>query len=130
MKMYRIAFLFLLLFIYHSAISQTIEKNLKLTDFNSIDSSFATYEVSSVKYKVPTGKIWKIENIICGTPILVAINGKEILRTGFPPALPTYQYYNPNSVLWLKSQDEITFNAMGNVASNTIRFTYFEFILE
>ena len=128
--MKKIILLFLILITYNKSFSQTVEKNLKLIGFESIDSSFAQFGPGLI-YTVPPGKIWKIENIICDYSVNVLINNKEITRGTALGSAPIYSYYNPNTSLWLKSGDKILFNYINaNVFTHLIKFTYFEFVLE
>jgi hypothetical protein len=124
--------LIFILIIYSFSFSQTIEKNLKLVGFDSIDSiTRAGVGGQTPIFTVPSGKIWKIENIICTTNCLVFVNGKEIIRAANIGSTPTYTCYNPNTSLWLKSGDRIAFSLISpNSVDMRSKFSYFEFVLE
>lgn len=120
--------IFTCLLLHTICYSQSTEKNLKLVNFFSRDTvvSMSTNPV----FTVPPGKIWKVENIICGPSCSVLINDIQIIRTGTTSGFYTSATFNIPSI-WLNAGERISYNYfLGALPLSRFRFSVFEFILE
>ena len=116
--------LILFVFIANFCLGQTTEKQLKLVDFISIDTSSNN---SFTIITVPSNKIWKIVNIITYNINSVSINNLTInyvpnYSCGNQSTQNNFSNYN-GVPIWLKGGDQISFYYRCKISA-------FEFILE
>ncbi len=121
-------YFFSILLISISARCQTIEKNLKLVGFKSIDSSY-TGNRFDIYYEttVPVNKIWKLQDVYCLCNFYV----NDVLIYRNPSGNTSYPALAIQN-MWLKAGDIIGFNPFGSsgIYYLNLKLSVFEYVLE
>ncbi len=106
-----------LLLVSGSAFAQT--KDLSIDSVFTISGAQSAGS-SPVNYQVPTGKIWKVEQMLLYTSYRVRINGFTVLQSS-----------NFNGPLWLGSKDIVSIENIGATGSTTTyTLSIIQFILK
>jgi hypothetical protein len=84
----------------------------------SISTNNGSFTYSSPAYTVPSGKVWKIENVMSYNSIIMIVNNLIAGSVG--------SGIGPISTLWLKAGDVLRF-ANSSISTNSYFFSGIEF---